>query len=290
MEQDNQLLKDFSDAEKGAYLSAIASIATADRKATEDEIEFLEALADSADLPSDQEQLVMQAANDPSNTNLQSNLDILKNSQLRFSLLTDVISFAKADGVYTPEEQQRVQQIATYLNIDQTQYNALNQFVDTAETAQKQGQDVSGPNFLESSGLSNTMSKLGISPSFLKGALAVMAPILISRMMNGGGRRGRVGGIGMGSTPSGGLLGGLLGGVAGSMLGKTSAGGMLGGSGGGLLGSSTGVGGMRSGGLGSLFSIFGGGKGYGNYGGIGGGLSSVLGGLLGSRRGGGLFQ
>ena len=143
---------------------------------------------------------------------------------------------------------------------------------------------------MQSSGLGNTFSNLGISPGFLKGALAVMAPILISRVMSGGRRRGGMGGIGMGSTPTGGLLGGLLGGMAGGMMGRGAGGGMLGGSGGGLLGGNTGVGGMRSGGLGSLFSIFGGGRGYGNYGGIGGGLSSVLGGLLGSRRGGGMFQ
>lgn len=289
MEQENQLLRDFSDMEKGAYLSAIASIATVDRKATEDEIEFLEALADTADLPSDQEQLMMQAANDPSSANLQRNLDVLKNSQLRFSLITDIISFAKADGHYTADEQQKVQQIASYLNIDQKQFSALNQFVDTAENAQKQGQDISSPNFLQSSGLSNNFSGLGISPSFMKGALAVMAPILISRVMSGGSRR-RMGGVGMGGMPTGGLLGGLLGGMAGGMMGRGTGAGMLGGSGGGLLGGNTGIGGMRSGGLGSLFSVFGGGRGYGNYGGVGGGLSSVLGGLLGGRRGGGLFQ
>lgn len=236
MEQDNQLLRDFSDTEKTAYLSAVASIATADRKATADEVEFLEALIDSADLSGAHEQEVIQAANDPSNANLQRNLDVLKNSQLRFSLLTDVISFAKADGQYTAEEQKMIQQIASYLNINQNQFNALNQFVNTAETAQQQGQDVSNPSFLQSSGLGNTFSNLGISPSFLKGALAVMAPILISRVMSGGRRRGGMGGVGMGTMPTGGLLGGLLGGMAGGMMGRGAGGGMLGGSGGGLLG------------------------------------------------------
>ena len=38
MEQDEKLLKDYSDLEKGSYLGAIASIATADRAASEEEL------------------------------------------------------------------------------------------------------------------------------------------------------------------------------------------------------------------------------------------------------------
>jgi uncharacterized tellurite resistance protein B-like protein len=286
MLQDEQLLLDgYSDQEKTAYLCAIASIATADRKATEDEIEFLEALIDSANLSSAGEQSVIQAANDPSNAHLAQHLDLLKNSQLRFSLVTDVINFAKSDGHYTPEEQARVQEIAVYLNVNQSQFNALNQFVDTADNAHKQGQDVTSQNFLQSSGLGNSFNSLGISPSFMKGALAVMAPIIISRMMNrrSGGGAGMGRGMRMGTPRSGGLLDGLLGGAAGGMFGgrTNSVPGLGGGSN---------LGGTRFGGLGSIFSSFGSGRGYGNYGGIGGGLSSVLGGLLGSRRGGGFFQ
>jgi uncharacterized tellurite resistance protein B-like protein len=281
MLQDEQLLNGYSDQEKTAYLCAIASIATADRKATEDEIEFLEAFIDSADLSSAGEQSVIQAANDPSNAYLSQHLDALKNSQLRFSLITDIINFAKSDGQYTAEEQARVQEIAAYLNINQSQFNALNQFVDTADQAHKQGQDVTSQNFMQSSGLGNSFNSLGISPSFVKGALAIMAPILISRMMNKRGSSGR--GMRMGSPRSGGLLEGLLGGAAGGMFGgrtNTIPG----------LGGGSQLGGTRFGGLGSIFSTFGSGRGYGNYGGVGGGLTSVLGGLLGNRRGGGFFQ
>lgn len=278
MEQDNQLLQNFSDSEKVAYLGAIASIATADRTATDDEVEFLQALIDSADLSQAQGQEVIQAASDPSNTALKRNLDILKNSELRFSLLTDMISFAKADGQYTTEEQTRVQQIASYLNINQSQFNALNQFVDKADEAHRNGQDISNPGFMESSGLGNMFRSSGISSNgFLKGALAVMAPILLSRMMSG---RGRMGG-GMMGGGMGGLGGGLLGGLLGGMAGR-------GGLGGGMMGGGLGRTGM--GGLGSLFSVLGGGnRRYSNYGRNGGGLSSVLGGLLGGGRSGGLF-
>ena len=46
--QDVQLLKDYSDTEKGAYLGAIASIASADHQVTEQELQFLSALAKTA--------------------------------------------------------------------------------------------------------------------------------------------------------------------------------------------------------------------------------------------------
>jgi uncharacterized tellurite resistance protein B-like protein len=252
MQQDTHILKDYSDQEKTAYIASIASIATADRQASEDEIEFLQALTDSAGLSAADEQVVLQSARDASTATLQSHLSILKNSNLRFSLISDIISFAKADGHYTPDEETKIKQIAAYLNINDSQYSALNEFVDTAATAQKSGQDVTGQNFLSSSGVGNRLQQSGISSGFLKGALAFMAPVIMSRMMG----RGR-GGMG------GGLLGGLLGGAAGGMLGG---------------------GGMGSrGGLGSIFSTLGGGRSYGSQGGLG----SVLGGLGGLLGGGG---
>ena len=36
-----KLLKEYSDLEKGAYLGAISSIATADHSATEEEVEYI---------------------------------------------------------------------------------------------------------------------------------------------------------------------------------------------------------------------------------------------------------
>lgn len=254
MQQDTHILKDYSDQEKTAYIASIASIATADRQASEEEIEFLQALADSAGLSAAEEQQVMESARDTSNGRLQSHLTVLKNSNLRFSLISDIISFAKADGHYTPEEETKIKQIASYLNIDESQYKALNQFVDQAASAQKSGQDVTQQGFLESSGVGSTLKQAGISSGFMKGALAFIAPVIMNKMMG----RGR---SGMG----GGLLGGLLGG--------------MGSGGGGLMGGMAG-----RGGLGSIFSTLSGGRSYGSQGGLGSILGG-LGGLFGGGRG-----
>jgi uncharacterized tellurite resistance protein B-like protein len=63
---DTQLLQNYSEAEKAAYLSAIASLATADRQASEAETQFLHALAQQAGLSEGAAQQVLAAAHDPS--------------------------------------------------------------------------------------------------------------------------------------------------------------------------------------------------------------------------------
>jgi uncharacterized tellurite resistance protein B-like protein len=263
MQQDTHILKDYSDQEKTAYIASIASIATADRQASEDEIEFIQALTDSAGLSATEEQIVLQSARDTSTARLAEHLNILKNSNLRFSLVSDIISFAKADGHYTPEEESKIKQISSYLNIDESQYSALNQYVDHAATAHKNGQDITQQGFLDSSGVGSTLQKSGISSGFMKGALAFIAPVIMSRMMGRSGRSSGMGGMG------GGLLGGLLGGLGGSSMG----GGMMGG------------GSMANrGGLGSIFSSMAGGRSYGSQGGLGSILGG-LGGMLGGGRG-----
>ena len=272
MEQETAAWQNYSDQEKGAYLSAIASLATADRQATDEENEFLQELAQEAEVSAEQEQMFMAAATDPSNASLTRSLDVLKNSELRLSLITDVIAFAKSDGQYTPEEEEKIKQMAAYLNVDQSQFSALNQLVDKVDQSHKQGQDISKPGFMESLGLGDMFGKAGFSSGALRTILGFAGPMLLGRMM---GRRNQ-GGSGMG----GGLLGGLLGGGGGGGLG-----GLLGGGGGlgGLLGGGRSSGGGGMGGLGSLFSALSGGRGYGGGGG-GGGLGSLLGGLFGGRR------
>ena len=96
MQTTTTILEGYSDMEKGAYLGAIASIATADRSATEEELAYLEALSESANLSEEQNNLIRQAATtEMSDADLKHCLDVLKTSELRFSLVSDVIAFAQ---------------------------------------------------------------------------------------------------------------------------------------------------------------------------------------------------
>ena len=258
MEQQETLLQNYSDEEKGAYLGAIASVATADRQATEEEVQYISALADSAELSEAQKAAVMQAANGLSAEDLQRCLDILKGSELRFSLITDMIAFAESDQNYSAEEKASVEKIAQYLGVNQEQFSVLNQFVTKANATNAAPEEVQKPGFLDSLGLGDKMKSAGInSNTLLRTVLGIAGPMVLASMFR---RRGGGGGLG------GMLGGGMMGGGLGSALG----GGMMGGG----LGSIIGMLGGRRGGLGGMLG--------GGGGGLGGGL---LGSILGGRRG-----
>jgi uncharacterized tellurite resistance protein B-like protein len=288
---DTQLLQNYSEQEKTAYLSAIASLATADRQASGAEGEFLQALAQQAGLSGGATQQVLAAAKDATNQSIQQNLDVLKNSDLRFSLVTDLISFARADGSYANDEEAMIAKMAQYLGINPEQKQALESVVDQAANVPHDPQDPAKSGFLSSIG--DKLSNVGIPKSALMaGLLGVVAPMVISKVMGGGQQNS--------GSPSG-SLGGLLGGAAhsglGGMLGGLLGGGMLGG----LLGGGSNTASLPqqgsaigSGGLGSMMSILGGlggrpnsqpasagGSGLGGL--LNGGLGGMLGGLFGGR-------
>ncbi|GAB2459699.1 hypothetical protein GCM10011375_09680 [Hymenobacter qilianensis] len=300
MDNSTQVLQNYSEQEKTAYLSVIASLASADRQASDAEIEFLQQLSQAAGLSGAATQQVVSAAQDANNSTVQQNLDALKGSELRFSLVTDLISFARADGAYSNDEEAMVNKISTYLGINQQQQHTLEQVVDQAEKVPHDANDPAKQSFF--GGITDKLESAGIPKGALMGGLlGVVAPMVLSRVMGGGNRGGMMGSGGMGGLMGGSTMGGLMGGMGGSGMG-----GLLGGLlGGGLLGSVMGGGGQQlpqrgshvgSGGLGSLTSILGGlggrpnsaprsagGGGLGSLLGGGGSMGGLLGGLLGGR-------
>lgn len=268
MEQSTTILEGYSDEEKGAYLGAIASIATADRSASDEELEYIKALCESANLSEEQTGIITSAASTQiTDDDLKRCLDVLKNSELKFSLVSDVIAFAESDQNYSAEEKQNVEKIAQYLGVNQEQFSLLNQFTKTAvQEAPKHAeaietQQTTPHGFLESLGFGDKMKSAGInSSSIFKTALGIIGPMLLAKMMSS--RRGSSGGGLLGG------LGGLFGGGGGIIPDNNS------GSGGGLLGGLGSLLGGNSGGL--LGGLLGGGSG--GFGGAGGLLGRVLGG------------
>ena len=243
MEQNEKLLKDYSDLEKGSYLGAIASIATADREASEEELEYIQALADSAELSEQQKEAVQRAATEMSGEELKNCLDNLKNSELRFSLITDLIAFAESDENYTQEEKADIEKMAQHLNINKEQYSLLDQFVQKTAASNAAPEQIQQEGFLGSLGLDDKFKNAGINFGGLaKSLIGIAGPMILAGMVSRG-MRGR----------GGGGLGGMLGGLGGMLGGGGGMGGMFGGSGGGL---------------GSLTSMLSGGRGLGSAGGL----------------------
>lgn len=271
MENSETILQGSSDTEKGAYLGAIASIATADREATTEEVEYLTQLADAAGLSSEQKQAVIKAAQEISDEDTKRCLDVLKTSDLKYSLVTDLIAFAKSDNEYSEEEKKTIQKMSDYLGVNKEQFSLLDHFTDKAINTSKANaasgstasttpntlagsdQQAGVTDFLSSLGLKDKLQSAGINGSgLLKGLLGIAAPMILAKMVTGGLNRNR-----------GGMFGG-----GGGMFG--SGGGMFG-SGGGMLG---GGGMFGGGGLGSIFSMLSGGGGYRRSGGL---LSRIFG-------------
>lgn len=221
MNESATVLEGYSDEEKGAYLGAIASIATADRQASPEEIEYISALCDAAGISDTQKQAVITAATELTGEELNKCFDVLKRSNLKYSLITDIIAFAKSDADYSEEEQQRVQKISRYLGVDQKQFSLLDEFSDKASDAGVPAEEKAKPSFLSSLGLSDKMQNAGInSSSLLKGLLGIAGPIVLGRMLSGAlNRRGKRGG--MFGNPGGGMMGG---GGLGSLIGMLSGG------------------------------------------------------------------
>jgi uncharacterized tellurite resistance protein B-like protein len=244
MEQNTTILDGYTDLEKGAYLGAIASIATADRSASEEELAYIDALSESANLSEEQSNTIRQAAtNTMSDDDLDRCLDVLKKSELRFSLVSDLIAFAQSDNNYSEDEKQHIQKIAQHLGVNQQQFSVLDQFTKKAvQEAPKQAealesQQTTPSGFLDGLGFGDKFKSAGInSDALMKGALGILGPIMLMKMMSGGRRRGFGGGMlgGGGGLMGGGLLGallgggGLLGGMLGGGRGFGGAGGMLG--------------------------------------------------------------
>ena len=243
MEQTPQLLPGATDQQKSAYLTVIASIATADTEASGTEIEYLTDLTEAAGLSGEHQQRVMNAAKSTDEQQLLQSLDVLKGTELRYSLITDLLAFAKADQNYSESEEQGIRKIADYLGVDEEQYNALGEVADQSASANPETVAQDPQSMLGIGELQDKLKGMGINGgSLVKGLLAVAAPLILSKIM---GRRS-----GAGASRGGGIgdvLGGMMGGSGGGL------GGMMGGSGGGL---------------GSLIGMLSGGRGMGGLGGL----------------------
>src|SRR5215203_620846 len=221
------ILEGYSDHEKGAYLGAIASIATADREASPEELEYIDNLCEAAQLSEKQKQAVQQAATELSGEELNRCLDILKGSELKYSLVTDLMAFAKSDNNYSEKEEENITKISRYLGIDQKQFSLLDQFADESvhqpETTQAQG--------LLGGRLGNQLQNAGINTgSLFKGLISIAAPMLIGSMLSRGRGRGGLGGALGGGL--GGMLGGGMSGGLGSVIGMLNGGRGMGSTGG----------------------------------------------------------
>lgn len=220
--QEKHSLKDYPEKEKTAYLAAVASMATPEDQASDEEVEFLTELCEDAELSEQHKEEVINEAKNPTNDEFERHLSFLKGSELKYSFVVDVISFAKADGHYSAEEKERILQMAEKLGVSKEQYEALYEYVDKAEKAGDE--DTSEEGFLQKTGLQQKFNNLNIPVKGLLTGLVgsmLMKGVMgrrhrrggmLSRLLGGGHRRGGLSSVigmlsgGRGYSRTGGLL------------------------------------------------------------------------------------
>lgn len=253
-----ELLSGYPSQEKAAYLGALASLATADRHADEQELEHFAEMGSAAGISEAETQTILEAAQDTSGDYLLRCLDRLKNSELRFSLVTDLIALAKADDNYSADEKTNIEKVSRYLGVNKDQFSVLDQFVDKAADKYSSEEEMPEQNLPHSVGMQSQFSGAGMNMSSMgSGLLRFLGPMILGGLAARtlGGRR----------SGSGGGLGGMFGNNSGSMRGSGGIGGLGGGLGG------------LAGGLGGLAGGLGGSRG--GLGGLGGGLGSIISGM-----------
>ena len=208
---EKKLLKDYSDLEKGAYLGAISSIATADHSASSEEVEYIVGLAESAGLSDQQKMAVERAATEMTGEELKRCLDILKDSELKFSLVTDLISFAESDKNYSEDEKANVEKISQYLGINEQQFKLLDQFVQRTAEVQPEPEEITKPGFLSKLGLDQKFKNSGINMNSLaKGLLGIAGPIILANLVRNRFNRGANSTLDPNNLPGGGGLNSII--------------------------------------------------------------------------------
>lgn len=122
-------LLEYPDHEKKAYLCVVASIASADNDVSDQEIANLRTLCRKVELSSRARAEVMAAAECPQAAPIKQYLDHLRESDLRYTLLADMMFLALADRDFSSEERSEVAQIAMVLGINSEQVKAIEEYV-----------------------------------------------------------------------------------------------------------------------------------------------------------------
>jgi len=119
------------------YLMIIASMAGADVVLAAEETDKLRQLCRELELPDADAARVLTAAHSPT-AKVERHLEALTASPLRFTLLSDCLALAYADGEYSKGERKEIHALARALQIDDAQVTAL----EEAGAALRKAQDL----------------------------------------------------------------------------------------------------------------------------------------------------
>lgn len=238
MAQDNPLLK-YEKPLRTSYLVILSSVATADHENSDAEVAFIQQMASFAQLEEAGLQEVATSLRQPASINFAQHLNNIKNSDLKYALVADLINILYADGDMDQQELAQLSRINTALDISEEQFRVMSEYVkkangqaaqqegtpglmglmsDTATAATGGGMDLGGllglaSNFLSQSGMQSQFQQAGIpTQNFESGStvgtiLTGLASTFIQSQLSSGGSAASSGGNALS-----GLMGSMLGG------------------------------------------------------------------------------
>lgn len=138
MDQRHHPLLDYPEVERVDYLSIVASLAAADGKITDNEISKIREFCETIEIGDIGISLIIAAVENPSVVDLHTILPRLAQTDLKFTLLADMLFMAHADGICCTDEQKEINKIAAMLQIAPEQIEVVNKYVETVlEAASK---------------------------------------------------------------------------------------------------------------------------------------------------------
>jgi uncharacterized tellurite resistance protein B-like protein len=139
MSQIGDTLTGYSEKEKVAYLSIVASMAAADGELADEELEQIRQMCFKLSLTAIGVEAVLAAAEFPERIPLERYLENLRGSDLKFALLADVLFMVYADGKVTSQEKDEYERIATSLSVTEQQLLTVIRYVDALTSFRRQG-------------------------------------------------------------------------------------------------------------------------------------------------------
>jgi uncharacterized tellurite resistance protein B-like protein len=117
-------------SERADYLTVVAAMLAADGVVDPAELAKLRELCKALELPATEMGEVLATADKPSPDRVRSTLTRMKNSDLKFALMTDCIFMAYADGRVVPEEEAEIASVSDALGISARQVASLRKYVE----------------------------------------------------------------------------------------------------------------------------------------------------------------
>lgn len=122
------------------YLSIVAVIATADGEVSDSEISRLRELCTTIEISPAGRAKVIAAAEDPSSLDTEAIVKRLVDTELKFSLITDMFFIAHADGQHLSQEHEEIKRLAALLTVSEEQLAAIEKYVQVVLKAQNSGE------------------------------------------------------------------------------------------------------------------------------------------------------